>query len=189
MRGTHLCPPAPRRTARSPRSAAAPAAAVPGGARAGCSRGAARWRGPECCPGRLRAAPWLAGIGRRLRSEERLEHPARVRARGEEETPAQSIGQMGNEQTPPAAPRGRLIANLAAAGGGGGRWESGAASPRRPSPPRLREQRSTGGSGARLREERRVRGCPAPVPRGGAALGAGGNCFCGHRSPWRERLR
>lgn len=74
-------------------------------------------------------------------------------------------------------------------GGGGGRWESGAASPRRPSPPRLREQRSTGGSGARLREERRVRGCPAPVPRGGAALRAGGNCFCGHRSPWRERLR
>lgn len=118
VRSAHLCPPAPRRTARSPRSVAAPAAA-PGQARAGCSRGAARWRGQECCPGRLRAAPWLAGIGRRLRSEERAEHPAPVRARREEETPAQSIGETRREQTPPAAPRGRLIANLAAAGGGG----------------------------------------------------------------------
>lgn len=41
------------------------------------------------------------------RSEERAEHPARVRARGEEETPAHSIRETrtGSKQTPPAALR------------------------------------------------------------------------------------
>lgn len=50
-----------------------------------------------------------AGSGWRLwqQSEERAEHPARVRAWGEEETPAQSIRETrtGSKQTPPAAPR------------------------------------------------------------------------------------
>lgn len=77
--------------------------------------------------------------------------------------------------SPTAAPRGRLITNLAGGGGeaGGGRWENGAASPRCPSPPRPGEhlrrrerrpapQRGGGGSrgraAARPRAERRVEG-------------------------------
>lgn len=125
-----------------------------------------------------------AGSGWRLwqRSGEGAEHPARVRARGEEETPAQSIRETGtsSKQTPPAAPRQPLLAaasSLTSPAAEGkrreGRWENGAASPRCPSPPRPGEhlrrrerrpapQRGGGGSrgraAARPRAERRVEG-------------------------------
>lgn len=53
--------------------------------------------------------------------------------------------------SPTAAPRGRLITNLAS-GGGGSRWESGAASPRCPSPSLPAPGNISGDeSGARLR--------------------------------------
>ena len=122
-----------------------------------------------------------AGSSWRLwqRSEERAEHPARVRARGEEETPAQSIRETGtgSKQTPPAAPRGRLITNLA--GGGGGAGGRAVPPPRAALPPprprehlRRRERRRApqrGGGGSRGRE--------AACPRAGAVcegtVGAG----------------
>lgn len=109
-----------------------------------------------------------AGSGWRLweGSEERAEHPPRVRARGEEETPAQSIRETGtgSKQTPPAAPRQPLpaaassLAAPAAEGGAGGRAvpPPRAALPRL-SPPRGAPPAAPGSAAARGRRLARGR--------------------------------
>lgn len=163
------CPLSPIRSCSCCCSRGAPGGLAPGGctmAGSGVvSRGAA---GGSIAGG-------AAGSGRRLwrGSEERAEHPARVRARGEEETPASE--HQGDEDgrrtnsgcSAPGAARGRLIP----ARGGEGQGERGAASRRCPSPPRPAELR-----------RRRERLCKREPPQPPLAMAGSASSSCSSRS-------
>lgn len=136
-----------------------------------------------------------AGSGWRLwqRSEERAEHPARVRARGEGgDSGSEHQGDGDRQQTnssgcsPPAAPRGRLITNLA---GGGGGWREQVGErcrlPARPfpSPPRGAPQAAGAAPGSAAGRGRQPGPGGSSPPCGAACEGTAGAGEVAGRAP------